>query len=114
MKKIKIVLFAIGGGVVVVVLIVWFVLAGPGTDQTPGKKVITDTKAYLMVMSSNLKNNELQLPWCITHGGIIMYKPKCEAEGVDQGVERKPWWPEFKNWPSNLIEQGSSGGGCTC
>jgi hypothetical protein len=63
MKKKNIIILAVCGVVVVVGLVLGFTLRNSGPAQTPGKKIVTDTMAYLMEMQRRLDDrNELEEP----------------------------------------------------
>lgn len=63
MKKKNIIIIAVCGVVVVVGLILGLTLGNSGPVQTPGKKIITDTMAYLMEMQRHLDDrSELDTP----------------------------------------------------
>ena len=125
LKKYKIFIAAGGAVVIIVGLVLGLTLGGSESGQTPGKKVMTDTRAYLMEMSrllgerAGLDNPEL---CCCCDAqlvnGVCPYCGQSCDQSYDSGASSR--LNLFASAPVNEVESSSGGsapdtsGGCDC
>jgi hypothetical protein len=125
MTKRNIIIIAACGVVVIVGLVLGLTLGGAKSGQTPGKKVMEDTRNYLMQMQRLLdERGELAEPelcdCCdtpVVNGECPYCKGSCDQSGA-AGLNRINI---VENAPVTEVEGGgqaaaaaSGGGGCSC
>ena len=131
MTKGKIIIFSVCGAVVVVGLILGLTLGlgGSKSGETPGKKVMADTRAYLMELQRILDGKgQYDTPticWCCEKAVLDESGecPYCKGS-CDQGAAADNRHNTIANAPITEIEVGAAGeaggdsgggdGGCGC
>jgi hypothetical protein len=121
----NIIIIAACGVVVIVGLVLGLTLGKSDSGQTPGKKVMADTRAYLMEMQRLLNGRgelaEPELCACcdtpMVNGECPYCKGSCDQSAA-AGLER---FNIVSNAPVTEVEGGgeaaaasSGGGGCSC
>jgi hypothetical protein len=116
MTKGKIIIFSACGAVVVVGLILGLTLGlgGSKSGETPGKKVMADTRAYLMELQRILDDkgqyNTPTICWCCEKAVLDESGecPYCKGS-CDQGSAADNRRKIIKNAPVTVVEVGSAG-----
>lgn len=99
--------------IIVIVVVLVVVLGGSSSGETPGKKVMTDTRAYLSQLQRHLDDNaDPRLPCRIVPGtkGINVRADDCPEPGDNRWWDEEPWNDPRTPWPSTEIESGPGGG----
>ncbi len=108
-------LAAVGGCAVVIIIVVVLVvvLGGSASGDTPGQKVMSDTRAYLSQLQRHLDDNEEpRLPCMIipgTNGSAVRAEDCPPQEETDRWWEQEDWYDPGTPWPSRESEVGSGG-----
>ncbi len=116
---------AAGCGVVIVIIVVLVVvLGGSSSGDVPGKKVMTDARAYLTQLQRQLDDNaEPRLPCVVVPGtnGSGVRAEDCPPKGeTNRWWQNEDWYDPNTPWPFHENEVGGGGdsgggdsGGCS-
>ena len=125
MSKKNIIIISAGAAVVIVGLVLGLTLGGSESGQTPGKKVMADTTAYLMEMKRLLNGRgDLEQPKlckCCDTPLVDGICPYCQG-GCDQSSEGETRRlklvnsapvAEVEGGSGDAVDSGSNGCSCT-
>jgi hypothetical protein len=128
MPKVKIIIYSACGAVVVIGLVLGLTLGlgGSKSGETPGKKVMADTRTYLMELQRLLDDKgQFKTPticWCCEKAVLDESGecPNCRGS-CDQGAASGNRHNNLAKAPVTEVEVGASGeggsgggGGCGC